>query len=235
MPWPEYLKRNLPRIRRQPEELHAEWVEALKLSNTDGDEILFSKAVYRVVDRETLTAALRSCPEISEDDEGKHYTWLRGPAGEKGRTVLGTLHVEGAQLVFESNSKKRHERGKGMLAELAGPALKHLRDEFTTQREMKRRAANEPRAAEPVRDEIPPEVRHKLISEYMEQHTAKWPDMALPALDGKTPRQAVKTAAGRLKVSALLRDFENIEGHKRQTGEPYCDVARLRAELGLKE
>jgi hypothetical protein len=100
---------------------------------------------------------------------------------------------------------------------------------------MKRRAANEPRAAEPVRDEIPPEVRHKLISEYMEQHTAKWPDMALPALDGKTPRQAVKTAAGRLKVSALLRDFENIEGHKRQTGEPYCDVARLRAELGLKE
>jgi hypothetical protein len=100
---------------------------------------------------------------------------------------------------------------------------------------MKRRAVTEPRATEPVRDEIPPEVRHKLIAEYMEQHTAKWPDMAIPALDGKTPRQAVKTAAGRLKVAALLRDFENLEEHKRQTGEPYCDVARIRAELGLKE
>jgi hypothetical protein len=235
MPWPEYLKRNLPRIRRQPGEIAAEWVESLRLANSDGEEILFSKAVYRVVDHETLHAALRSCPEISEDDEGKHYVWLRGPAGEKGRTVLGNIRVEGAEMVFESNSKQRHERGKRMLTELAGPAMKHLRDEFTTQREMKRRALNDPRPAEPVRDEIPPEVRHKLIAEVMEQHAAKWPDMALPALDGQTPRQAVKSAAGRLKVSDLLRDFENIEGHKHQAGEPYCDVARLRAELGLKE
>ena len=235
MPWPEYLKHNLPRIRRQPEELHAEWIESLQLSNTDGEELLFSKAVYRVVDHAALMAVLRSHPEISKDDEGQRFVWLRGPAEEEGRTVLGSIRIEDAEIVFESNSKQRHERGKRMLAKLAGPELKHLRDEFTTQREMKRRAANEPRAAEPVRDEIPPEVRHKLITEYMEQQTAKWPDMKLPALGGNTPRQAVKTAAGRLKVAALLRDFENLEGHKRQTGEPYCDVARLRAELGLKE
>jgi hypothetical protein len=206
-----------------------------ELVEADGDEILFSKAVYRVVDHKALTTALRSCPEMNEDDEEKHYTWLRGAVGEKGNTVLGNIQVEGAELALETNSKKRHEQGKGMLAELAGPALKHLRDDFTTQQEMKRRAVTEPRAPEPVRDEIPPEVRHKLIAEYMEQHTAKWPDMALSALDGQTPRQAVKSAAGELKVAALLRDFENIEAHKRQAGEPYCDVARLRAELGVKE
>jgi hypothetical protein len=32
-----------------------------------------------------------------------------------------------------------------------------------------------------------------------------------------------------------LRDFENIEAHKRQAGEPFYDVGRLRTELGLKE
>jgi hypothetical protein len=32
-----------------------------------------------------------------------------------------------------------------------------------------------------------------------------------------------------------LPDFENAEGHKRQAGEPFYEVARLRAELGLKE
>jgi hypothetical protein len=205
------------------------------LSNTDGDELLFSKAVYRVVDRAALIAVLQNCPEIDKDDEGQRYVWLRGPAGEEGRTVLGSIRIEGAELVFESNSKKRNQRGKRMLAELAGPALKHLRDEFTTQREMKRRALDDPRPAEPVRDEIPPEVRHQLITEYMEQHTAKWPDMAVPALDGQTPRQAVESAAGRLKVAALLRDFENAEEHKRQAGEPFYDVGRLRTELGLKE
>jgi hypothetical protein len=235
MPWPEYLKRNLPRIRRQPAELAAEWLESLQLANSDGEELLFSKAVYRVVDHEALTTALRGCPEINEDDEGRHYVWLRGPAGEEGRTVLGNLRVEGAEMVFESNSKQRHELGKRMLSELAGPALKHLRDEFTTQRELKRRSLEEPRATEPVRDEIPPEVQNKLVTAYLEQHAAKWPDMELPALGGQTPRQAVKTAAGRLKVSALLRDFENAEEHKRQAGEPFYEVARLRAELGLKE
>jgi hypothetical protein len=235
MPWPEYLKLNWPRIRRQPEKLRTEWIESLRLSNTDGEELLFSKAVYRVVDHETLTAVLQSCPEISKDDEGQRYVWLRGPTGEEGRTVLGSIRVEGAELAFECNSKQRHERGKRMLAKLAGPALKHLRDEFTTQREMKRRTLEKPSAAEPVPNDIPPEVRHKLVTEYMERHVSKWPDTALPALDGRTPREAVKTAAGRLKVSALLRDFENLEEHKRQAGEPFYDVARLRAELGLKE
>ena len=122
-----------------------------------------------------------------------------------------------------------------MLSKLAGPALKHLHDEFTTQREMKRRTLETPSAAEPVPNDIPPEVRHKLVTEYMERHVSKWPDTALPALDSRTPREAVKTAAGRLKVSALLRDFDNLEEHKRQAGEPFYDVARLRAELGLKE
>ncbi len=235
LPWPDYLSSHLPRIRRLPQDIAAEWIESLRVSHGDGEEIFFSKAVYRVVDHETLTTNLRSRSDLNEDDEETRYTWLRGPASEEGRTVLGTMRVEGAELVFESNSKQRHERGKRMLAELAGPALRHLRDEFTTQREMKRRTLDEPRAAEPVSNEIPPEVRHKLVTEYMERHNAKWPDMALPALGGKTPRQAVKSAAGRMEVSALLRDFENAEEHKRRAGEPFYDVARLRAELDLKE
>lgn len=55
------------------------------------------------------------------------------------------------------------------------------------------------------------------------------------ALDGQTPRQAANTATGRRKLSALLRDFENAEEHKRRAAEPYYDVSRLRAELGLEE
>ncbi|MEK7750923.1 MAG: hypothetical protein AAB654_03330, partial [Acidobacteriota bacterium] len=83
-------------------------------------------------------------------------------------------------------------------------------------------------------EEIPLEVRQQLLTEYMERHFAAWPDIPLPALDGKTPRQAVETAAGRSKVSAILRDFENGEEHKRRAGEPYYEIARLRAELGLE-
>ncbi|MCX6636140.1 MAG: hypothetical protein NT090_13825, partial [Acidobacteria bacterium] len=235
MPWPEYLKRNLPRIRRQPARLSAQWVESLRLCNHDGDEILFSKALYRVLDQTALDAALRGCPDLSDDrDDGTHYTWLKDDPGPEGRTVLGTFRIEGWELVFECNSKQRHKRGKKLLDGLAGAALRHLRDEFTTQKEMKRQALEKPRAGKSESEEIPLEVRQQLITEFMERHFATWPDIPLPALDGKTPREAVKTAAGRSKVSAILRDFENGEEHKRRAGEPYYEVARLRAELGLE-
>jgi len=99
---------------------------------------------------------------------------------------------------------------------------------------MKRQALDKPRAAVSKSEEIPLEVRQQLITQAMERHFATWPDTPIPALDGKTPRQAVKSAAGRSKVSALLRDFENGEEHKRRAGEPYYEIARLRAELGLE-
>jgi hypothetical protein len=148
--------------------------------------------------------------------------------------VLGSFRIEGRELVFECNSKQRHKRGKKLLAGLAGSALRHLRDEFTTQKEMKRRTLEKPPADKSGPEEIPPEVRQQLVTEYMERHFAAWPDTPIPALDGQTARQAVKTAAGRDKVSALLRDFENGEEHKRRAGEPYYEIARLRAELGLE-
>jgi hypothetical protein len=34
----------------------------------------------------------------------------------------------------------------------------------------------------------------------------RWPDIKLPALKGKTPRQAVKTKDGREMVEAMLLD-----------------------------
>jgi hypothetical protein len=70
--------------------------------------------------------------------------------------------------------------------------------------------------------------------EYMEDFYAKWPDMKIPGLGGKTPRQAVKNAAGKRKVAEILKDIENTEARKRKSGEYGYDVARLRAELGIK-
>ena len=66
-----------------------------------------------------------------------------------------------------------------------------------------------------------------------EQHYRGWPDTKLPALQGQTPRQAVRTAKGRATVSLILKDIENCEDRKRLAGESFYDVAELRAELGL--
>ena len=56
--------------------------------------------------------------------------------------------------------------------------------------------------------------------------------MKLPALKGKTPRQAVRTRDGREMVEALLLDLEGRRG--RQAGLDEDIIAELRATLGLR-
>jgi hypothetical protein len=175
--------------------------------------------------------ALRACPEFAESNGG--FTWWKEVSGAEARTVSGTIRIGHDDLILECNSRQRLERGKALLSKLSGRLLRHVRDEFDSVQSLKRRALEKPGPAPSPDKEIPPEVRNELVTKVYEQHYAKWPDKELRALDGKTPRESVKTAAGRRKVSAMLRDLENMEEHKRAKGEPYFDVAGLRAELGL--
>ena len=46
-------------------------------------------------------------------------------------------------------------------------------------------------------DEIPEEIQARLLGPMMQQHIESRVDMPLPALKGQTPRDAVKTKAGR--------------------------------------
>jgi hypothetical protein len=56
-------------------------------------------------------------------------------------------------------------------------------------------------------------------------------DQPVPALHGKTPREAAKTAQGRAGVDVLLKEFENHE--QRSPPEARFDFADVRKDLGL--
>jgi hypothetical protein len=72
-----------------------------------------------------------------------------------------------------------------------------------------------------------------LLSKTMGEWATRWVDEKIPALDGKTPREALRTPEGKKKVEELLKDFENIEERKRREGEPYIDIDVLRRILNL--
>jgi hypothetical protein len=57
------------------------------------------------------------------------------------------------------------------------------------------------------------------------------PSSHIPALDGKTPREAVRTGVGRHRVDVLLRDIEHRES--RLPPAQRVDLAPLRRDLGL--
>lgn len=112
--------------------------------------------------------------------------------------------------------------------------MKFEKDVVTTLADLKREVNENPKPVRPAKDEIPPEVKREVERRYLDDHYRKWLDMKLPALDGKTPRQAVKNAAGKRKVAELLKQLENTEAHKRKAGEHAYDVSILRKELGIR-
>jgi len=77
------------------------------------------------------------------------------------------------------------------------------------------------------------EKARALLASVMRKYMSAWLDKTLPALGGKTPREAAATKAGREKVLDLIKDLENGEARKKKAGEPFMDLGPLRRELGI--
>ena len=75
--------------------------------------------------------------------------------------------------------------------------------------------------------------KYSIALRYKRQHYAGWPDEPLPALNGRTAREAVRTREGRLAVEELLRQFENAEERERKEGHAAYEFFDIRKELGL--
>lgn len=76
---------------------------------------------------------------------------------------------------------------------------------------------------EPV-NELPMEIQQQIYTKFMQKHFEKWLKDNIPALDGRTPMQAVKTEEGRKKVIELLKSIENSEEHNKKQGRPFYDI-----------
>jgi Protein of unknown function (DUF2384) len=233
LPWSRYLRANSHRLRGKALELGERAIRSLKVVSAEGDPLVFSKAIYKVLDEAALTRALESSEVLDRRDPSEGwFDWFETPAKPDGsRRVLGALRVEGGRLVLEANSRERLGRGRELVERLAGAAVSHQGDEFTGLEA----AMRKPKRTGPKPESgIPPEVERELIQKVMAEHYRTWPDTPLPALGGKTPRQAVATAEGRAQVADLLKLFENGEERNRREGRAWFDVSGLKAELQIE-
>ena len=184
--WTAYLKRDLPRIRRQPMVILEKQRKGLRLCNSDGDPLVIATARYGVLDEDLVRRALRKWRDLSEADGAGQYVWTSVQS-----TVLGQLRVKAGELVLECNSRERLERGKALLAEAAGKHLSHRGDSYAEAEEWKQRAAVAVEGPEGEQDELPPEIRDRVLAAYLEKHYDGWPDTKLPATMAKIGRAHV--------------------------------------------
>jgi HEAT repeat protein len=170
--------------------------------------------------------------EIEKPPEGSvilRSEMIRGK-GELRWTSLGTVTLTPKRLELWCLSKERLDQGKKRLFEILGDDIQHRID---TYEDLVKKAMESSGKTPSVEEDEMPEKFYPLFSKTMGELVTKWIDEEIPALDGKTPREAVKTPEGREKVEELLKDWENMEERKRKVGEPYIDIDILRQRLNL--
>lgn len=196
-----------------------------EIRNTDGDEILLSTAHYDVADRDRVADALAET--FTCRGEQLFSAVVEG-------TEIATLELTDGTMDVKCNSRRRLDEMKGRLANLLGDAAVHRLDSHEDPSKHIEEAWHDrgksPPTPEP-KPELPPEANEALRAMLLER-MRRWIDEPIPVLGGKTPRQAVRSAAGRDHVTLLLcRQQEIFDGGG---GLPAVDLTEIWSSLGLR-
>jgi hypothetical protein len=227
-----------------------------QLQNTDGDPLVFFKLIYdlKCSPREALDS-LRQL-NLTENDESMLTGAEFDPNGELRKiefawenpgnkmhkdwnnTILGHLRIEGATLTAEVNSENRAQKFRALMEKLLPGKARYKTTVIESPQAMlaqmeKAGDSAHSKQRQKEQDELNnlPEVRAQ-IAEFTRQHYRDWPSQKLPALNGKTALQAIKTKDGKEMVEALLMDFERRGKHTTPPLDPAI-IAELRERLGL--
>lgn len=204
-----------------------------------GDPLLLVTDHYRVLDAAALAASLASQPDVSGD---AHQGWNRMIGGADGaQRSLSTLNPGRSpdRVELFHRTQRLADDGRAWFESVAGAAVQHLTREITDPAGHLSRAGGAdtgrlPRSASAGTPDLPPAVIAQAIGQALHRHYANWVDETIPALDGRTPRQAITTPAGLERVKGLLREYE--EGERQQSaaqGRPAVSYQFLWDALGI--
>jgi hypothetical protein len=220
-----------------------------QFTNSDGDDVLFHELCYPLASGVTQKAVAERLDRVKGflPEGPKFWNWLavrKGRGGKagggimldtqmEGATVLGSLELTGKTLLVTVNSAQRAAKVQKLIGAAAGDLL---RAPLTTIRTVEQMRADQRRnGPSDAADEIPPEIAHQLMRDHLDKHYRETLDAPIPALGGKSPRQAVRTAAGRAKVIEWLKMLENRSaGHGEGPIGEY-DFGWMWVELGLQD
>ena len=187
---------------------------------------------YRVSDWDGLAGILAAQPDV-EGDEEDGWTRFEPMKGEMRRSRAALSRKPPETLEVFCRTIKLADEARRWLERIAGTAVRYKSREIVDPLSPK---AGEAARKQPSGPELPPELKVQLEREFLKRHYERWPDEPVHALDGKTPKAAVRTKKGRQAVIELLKEFEIHEARKAswEDIEPF-DFSFLWERLGLEK
>jgi hypothetical protein len=218
--------------------------------NVDGDELLLCEARFPFAAGTTcdhIRVALDARREFRRAD-AKFWNWvsLERPVAhasshkaltfetrlDDGALVLGGVELQGNALVLAANSQRRCDVGCALLSGILGDRLQKPSLKTETVDQLIASARPEPQQLD-----IPEEESCAIVHDYLDRHYRDVLDQPVPMLGGKSPRAAVRTASGRLKVADWLKMMENSTAKSADHNSALAiyDFGWLWTELGIDE
>lgn len=217
---------------------HAANEAPLGYINSDGDEILFHDMLFPLqngVTQEAVVGRLdgvtgfhRAGPDFwhwaapPEDRGSKADDSISLDIRIEGGVILGALELKDEMLFVTANSSRRAQEVEALVMAAAGDLLRPPVTETHT--------VEEAEADDDALDEIESEAMHV----YLDQHYRETLDRPLPALGDKSPREAIRTAAGREQVVEWLKALENRTASMGDDPVAIYDFGWMWVELGLE-
>ncbi|GCE84570.1 hypothetical protein [Komagataeibacter diospyri] len=233
----------------------ARQMEGPALFNGDGEDLVFHEVCFPLakgVTQKKVADALEGVVALRPENRS-FWNWLKEPESDPvplsgrdengrflrtemddGAIVLGTLELRGRQLRLQVNSGERAERGRAMLQAVLGTLVGAPLTQIMIPVQAMDEREHDGRTASPDL-QIPPEEEARIIGQMLERHYRQVLDEPVPALGNVTPREAARTASGRKKVAAWLKDIENTTARARKddgAGVAY-DFGWMWHELGI--
>jgi hypothetical protein len=205
-----------------------------ELRNTDGDPLLVTVDHFNVVpDARSAVAVnlatLEGAEGPAQGDDPGIFDFLRmaGKGTGPSETLLvGRAVLSDTSLRLETNSCRRADTLRKRVETVCGDRILFKIREHVDPLSPAAQSEARKRAPKPM----PPEAK-RFVQDYKRRHYASWIDEPLPALRGKTPREAMRTESGREAVDQLLKGMEHRE--QRLPRAEAFDFTELRGELGL--
>jgi hypothetical protein len=222
------------------------------IMNTDGDLLIPHRLTFEIESPVAAFDALASlCVTESKDELLKsatfendklvfiEFSWDKlGNSNHAGwdNIVLGSIKIDPNRLVIEVNSEKRADDIDAIIKERLKEGCKLLsRMVEPIDGALKNGVSEKSKPLDDAsRDQLmnDPEIQAK-IAQMMKAHWDQWIFEKIPALDNKTPVEAVKTPDGREALEALLAQFEQDAESGTIPGQGVEIFHGIRDRLGL--
>jgi SEC-C motif len=222
-----------------------------EVQNTDGDPFLSHTIRFNIQSAERTFDALASLAwgltreEMLEQADRKRdgslrsidFAWIK-PGNKMHKawpnTVMGHLKIREKTLLVEVNSVNRAKRIRKEIERRLGSEAIHVSTEWESPDQVRERAKEMKSSlyTDKKTDEDDPEVRLQ-IEALLQKQVEGWVHTKVPALDGRTPIEAVADPDGREMVEALQEGFERQNEIPADAGIVRADVGVLRRLLNL--